>query len=118
LVPERGFGGGQAEDGTFLRRDFQLIFRVYRAGGQSDEAEVGVGDTLQENDRAEGRTLNAEKTMLGFEPRQAMREFEDIVFRELYDAELFGADGGHSYLVCTGGSATPVISLLLIYRRV
>jgi len=92
MLPGRGLGGGQAEDGSFLWADLQVVAGIDGTGRQRDEAEVALFDALQEDDRPEGRTFNAEKPVLGFEPRQAVREFEDIFFRELHDAELFSAD--------------------------
>ena len=59
-------------------------------------------NVLEKNDRPEGRAFNAQKSAFRLKTGQAMGEVEDIFFREVHNAELFCADGGHSSLVFTG----------------
>jgi hypothetical protein len=92
---------------TVIFGEPQLVLGVDGAYGQGHEADFGVLEALQINQRALGRNFKRHHSALGFKPGQSGRQ-EELAFRlalnltEMAGLE-YGADGGRGAPECGGG---------------
>ena len=87
---------GQAESGQVFGGKRETVGRIDDMDGQSDEAERGLSDALEEDERVGIRALDGEEAGFGFEGGDTGGKVDDGVVRVVDEAEAGCGDLGHS----------------------
>jgi len=91
---------GQTESSEVLRGKRETVGGIDDVDGESDEAERGLSDALEEDERVGVRALNGEEAGFGFEGGDAGGEVDDGVVRIVDEAEAGCGDLRHSQVQC------------------
>lgn len=86
----------QTEGGEVFRGKRETVGRINDLDRERHEAERGLSDALEEDERVGVRPLNGEEAGFGFEGWYAGGEVDDGVVRVIDEAEAGCGDLGHS----------------------